>query len=330
MNQPAALRPLDEAADAIRRLVEYASIDDLAVAIVEVVGAIEESLRLRLGDWDPDLPLDEVVKSLRTRGLISLETAGTVHEARAARRRASEGAVRDGDAARARAAVDRLREELGSAPSGERGGAAVPGAEPPDRDVGDQIGGGTRDSAEAAGPGPGDQQAVASSFESRWMRWMAAAIAAVLLLGAVWMGVRGGGEEFDDALAAFRAGRVDSAAAGFERVLEERPRNITVMLYLARSYRRLERYDEAAEVLRRALDHAPEDADVRRELGHLFMDLESPASAVAQYDRALEYDPDEPLNWAALIRALRALDDPRAERLLRDAPAEVQAALRGA
>jgi hypothetical protein len=56
------------------------------------------------------------------------------------------------------------------------------------------------------------------------------------------------------------------------------------------------------------------------------MDLGQPRSAVAQYERALEQEPEEMRNWAGLIRALRALGDPRAERLLRDAPPEVQAA----
>lgn len=321
MKQTAALRPLNEAADAIRRLEDHASANDTAAAIAEVVTAIEESLRIRLDDWDPLLPLDDVIKALRRRGLISLEAAGTVHEARDAGRRAADGAMRDGDAARVRAAVERLRAEFGS--GGSPAGPSKVDAGGHDRDgAGETVG--------AAGSDPVEELSVASSYESRWMRWIAAAIAVVLLLGAVWMGMNVGGEAYDHALAAFRAGRLDSAAAGFERVLEERPRDVTVMLYLARSYRGLERREEAAEVLRRARDRDPADGDVRRELGHLFMDLERPASAVAQYERALEQDPEEPLNWAALIRALRALDDPRAERLLRDAPAEVQAALRGA
>lgn len=309
MNQPAALRPLDEAADDIRRLVDPPTPDELAAATVAVAAAIEESLRLRLQDWDPHLSFDAVVKSLRTKNLISLETAGTVHEAHEAGDRAAAGSMRPGDADRVRAAVDRLRSEFGSA------GAApdTPG-----------------DDAESSGSTPKKRSAVTDSYSSRWMRWVAAAIAAVLLLGAVWMGIRSQGEEYEDALMAFRAGRVDSAAAGFERVLDDRPRDVTVMLYLARSYRRLERPEEAADVLRRALDIDPDDGDVRRELGHLFMDLDRPASAIAQYERAVEHDPEEPLNWAALIRALQRAGDPRAEQLLRDAPAAVRATLGGA
>ena len=107
------------------------------------------------------------------------------------------------------------------------------------------------------------------------------------------------------------------------------PRDATAMLYLARSYRRAGDMPEAARVIRRAVALDGEDADVRRELGHLFLDLGRLPAAVAQYERALEYAPEDPLNWAALIRALRMQDDPRAEQLLRDAPEEVRAAVGG-
>ncbi len=318
MTEPAALRPLTQVTEQVRRLSDYASEQELAAAVRAVADAVERSVRARLradstapddhrlGALDPDtLSLEEVVQSLRARDLISLETAGAVHELVATADRAEPGAARPADADLARTAVDRLRTDFGQGP-----GPAGPKSEPMDE-----------------APPPQTPSTVGRG--GRWMRWVAASFAVFTVVAAAWVLTRGGAREYDAALMAFRAGRLDSAAAGFERVLEDQPGHVTSMLYLARSYRRLDRPAEAAEVLRRAVERAPDDAGVRRELGHLFMDLGRPVTAIVQYERALEHEPEEPLNWAALIRALRSTGDPRAEELLRNAPAEVQAALRG-
>lgn len=313
----AALRPLDDAAPAVDRLRNYESVDDLGPALQSVRAAVERALRLRLRadesapDRDrltalspTDLPLGEVVKSLRTRDLISLETAGTVHQLEAAADRARTEGPRAADADVALRAVARLREDLG------RGdGAPVPAAPSPE-------------SAPAEGG-----TAMPPEHRGRWMAWLAAGLGILFVALFAWVLTRGGTAEYDAAVAAFRAGRLDSAAVGFERVLEDWPEDANALLYLGRIYRRQGRAAESAEVLRRAAGIDPADADIRRELGHLFMDLGQPRAAVGQYERALEMDPEESRTWAALIGALRAAGDPRAERLLADAPAEVQALL---
>jgi tetratricopeptide (TPR) repeat protein len=334
MTEPAALRPLIEAAEQIRRLDDYESPGQLGAAIRAVGDAVERALRIRLRNdrAAPDaerlnalsreqLPLDDVVRSLRTRDLISMEAAGTVHEAMAAVGRAETGEVRPRDADVMRAAVDRVRAELAVADAATADGPDRPdGPDGPDgHSAADSAGSSRTRPPGGAGTGSAEPKG------TRWMRWLAAAFAASMLVGVTWVAVQGGHREYDAAMAAFRAGRMDSASAGFERVLEEEPGNVTAMLYLARSQRRMGRPAEAAEVLRDAVELAPEDGDVRRELGHLFMDLDRPMSAIAQYERALEYEPEQPLNWAALIRALRQTGDPRAEQLLREAPPEVQA-----
>ena len=334
MTEPAALRPIAEAADAIRRLDAYETSEELRQAVLAVVDAMDRALRIRLRD-DPTapehdrltalsrdtLPIADVVRSLRTRDLISIQAAGTVHEAMAAGARARESSHRTADADVVHTAVERLRAELNA----EEAGGMAPDPAP-------ELASGTASAApvpERAGTdAPSGHHARVGG--GRWIRGVAVAIAATALLGIAWMFVRGGTGDMDSAVAAFRAGRLDSAAAGFERAVESRPGDVTARLFLARSYRRLERPAEAAMVLREAVELDPEDPDVRRELGHLFMELDRPATAVAQYERALEYDPESSLNWTALIRALRQMEDPRAEQLLRDAPAEVQAALSGA
>lgn len=324
MDDPAALRPLVEVTEDIRRLDDYESNDDLAAAILAVAAAIERALRTRLRN-DPTAPDDhrltalapdrlslaEVVSSLRTRDLISLETAGTVHETSAAAARAEAGTQRPVDADVVRSAVERLRVDLAS--------STAPAEEPPATAPGETPTPAQLRAAERAGNGRG----------GRWMRWIAAALAAFAILAAAWVFTRSGGQEYDAAMTAFRSGRMDSAAAGFERVLDDRPGHTTSMLYLARSYRRLDRPEDAAAVLRRAVEGDPEDAGVRRELGHLFMDLDRLPSAIAQYELAVEHGPDEPLNWVALIQALRAAGDASADLRLQDAPADVQAALGG-
>lgn len=329
MAESGAARILDEAADDVRRLDDYATTAELSQAIRSVAATLERALRTRLRN-DPGSPdshrlsaldpgtlsLDEVVKTLRARDLISLETAGSVHEVTGAAERAESGSARAGDADVVRAAVDRLRSDL----SARTPAAAVAAPAP-------APGAKSADAAEpaAAADRSADESVVGRG--GRWVRWLAAAFAALAVIAAAWVFTRDSSREHDAALMAFRAGRLDSAAAGFERVLEDQPEQITSMLYLARTYRRLDRPSDAAEVLRRAVDIDPEDADVRRELGHLFMDLDRVPSAIAQYERALEHDPDQPLNWAALIQALRAAGDGRAETLLQEAPPNIQAAL---
>ena len=313
----AALRPLDDAAPAVERLRSYESSADLGPALETVRAAVERALRLRLRSDESapdrdrltalsatDLPLSEVVKSLRTRDLISLEAAGTVHQLEAAADRARASGPRAADADVALRAVTLLRSDLG------RGDAAPAAPEPP-----------------AEAPPVGGRRAMVPEHRGRWMAWLAAGLGVLFVALFAWVLTRGGAAEYDAAVAAFRAGRLDSAAVGFERVLEDWPEDASALLYLGRIYRRQGRAAESAEVLRQAAGIAPDDADIRRELGHLFMDLGQPRPAVGQYERALEMDPEEPRTWAALIGALRAAGDPRAERLLADAPPEVRTLL---
>lgn len=332
MDAAAALRPLDEAADAIRRLDEYQGSDDLNDAVARVGAAVDRTLRVclrndpsapeehRLNALSPDLPSAEVVRSLRARELISLETAGTVHELSTAWARAREGRAGSGDADVARTAAHRLRADLAAAAPAPGSPTPVETA-PEDRLPEPEASEGRGNGGDRGPPRDGRHGS------GRWMAWVGAGLAAMLVLGLAWVVLGGGEREYDRALTAFRAGRLDSAAVLFERVVEDRPADVSALLYLARSHRRLDRPSEAAAVLRQAAAVDGQDPGVRRELGHLFMDLGRPQAAVAQYEQALEQAPDDPLNWAALIRGLRASGDPRAADLLRDAPPEVRAAL---
>lgn len=325
MDRSAALRPLDEATEPIRRLVEHQNPEELRQAIQTVAAAAERSLRLALqedasasagdpaGAASPQLPpLDQVVHRLRARDMISLETAGSIHELSAAAERARRAETRPGDSEVVVRAVERLRADLG-----------------PQVDAPPPAGAGKPAAHDAEAPAPARVGlGIVARGRGRWMAWVGAAFAAIFLIGLAWALAGGGNEDYDAGIAAFRAARWDSAAAAFERVLEDRPVDVTAMLYLSRSYRRLGRLREAADVLREAARVAPDDGDVARELGHLFMELDRPDAAVQHYERAVQRDEGSVAAWAGLLQALRAADDPRAARVLDDAPPDVQAALR--
>lgn len=328
MDPGVVLQPLAEAEDDIRRLGAYEGAAELSRAILAVAEAADRSVRLRLRA-DPTAPdehrlaalspteLDtsEAVRSLRSRELISLEAAGTLHQLEAATARARSGEATPGDADVARRAVDLLRRDFTSADP-----ALASPADTPLATAGMEQG--------VATGGAGGARSVPAPMKGRGGLMQAGALL-VLVAAAVaaWLSLADGSSDRDRARAAFRAGRLDSAAAGFERVLERNSEDVSAWLYLGRIRRRQGQLESAAESLKRARTLAPEDAGVRRELGHLFMDLGATGSAIPQYERAVELAPDDPLSWAALIRALRAAGDPRAEELLRDASPEVRAAL---
>jgi tetratricopeptide (TPR) repeat protein len=338
VDRSAALRPLDEAADSTRDLIEYSSPAELNAAVVAVAAALDRSVRLMLRE-DADAPeehrlgalsikamsTEQVVRSLRSRNQISLETAGALHHVTGAAERAASGAATARDADLLRHAVERVRAELNAAdPAAERPRAEAgpgPGAAPAAGPQGPAEG-------PAEGPAGGGARLPARvQGRGRWMAWAGAVIALFFLAGLAWVLVGGGDADFDAGVAAFRAERWDSAAAAFERVLDERPVDVTARLYLARVYRRQGRLAEAGQVLGEAVRVAPEDAAVRREMGHLLLQTGEPVTAVAEYERALELDPESALGWAGLVRALRAAGDPRAHQALERAPPEARALL---
>ena len=319
------LQPLDEAEDAIRRLRDYRTPDQLADAVRAVWLAVERALRLllradrgapdalRLAALSPaDLPTDRLIQGLRDRGLISLELGGLAHELEQAAQRAEAGQPRAADADVAQGAVDRLRAEVHAL------------AEEPVRAAAHQT---VSDRAldEPAAPVPPPAR------RGRGLLVGVAVAVAALVLVFLFIGrlTDGTADAMAEAVADFRAGRLAEAEAGFRTVLERDPENVSALLYLARIHRRENRLDAAADRLREAAALAPEDADVRRELGHLFIQLGRAEEGIRQYRRAVELAPEHAANWLALIRALRAIDSPEADDWLRRAPPEVQAALGG-
>lgn len=315
------LQPLREAEDAVRRLGDYDSPEELARALDETWQAVERSLRLflradpaapdslRLAALSPaQLPVDQLLEALRRRELISLELAGTTHEFEQAAARARRGEVRAADADLAGRVVERLRTEVQAA------------GEAPVREA-------ARNAAEARMLDEKAHSVPQPEPRVRPFTVIAAAVALLALVTLLVVLVVSLDSQMDDAIAAFEAQRLEAAESGFREVLQEAPDNITAHLYLGRIHRRQREYEEAAEHLRTASRLDRNDPDVLRELGYLFLDLGRPQAAAQHFRAALEAEPENTRNWIGLVRALRAAGDPGADELLRRAPPEVRAAL---
>lgn len=307
------LQPLRERDAAIEALDTYASAGELAGALASVREGLERSLRMllradtgasesaRMGALAPETPLDEVLNALRRSDRISMELAGRLHEVeQAARRIEAGGEARASDADAAREAVRLLRAEVMT----DDATPHVPEFAPTLEDVAIE--------AEPAKGGIGGRLAVAAAVF-------------IVIVSALVMRMRAS-PSHDDAIAAFQAGDYSAATQAFETALANDSADVTALLYLARIHRREERPEDAAGLLLTAADRAPDDPDVRRELGWLFLDLERAPAAVEQFEMARAREPEDARNWIGLIRALRAANDPRADEVLREAPAEARAA----
>ena len=249
------LRPLDEAADAIRALRTEAPPAELARAVPAVWYALERTLRLllRADPATPDelrhaalapaeLPAERVLHALRARDRISIELAGLAHELEHAAARAARGETRPSDAETALRAVERARAEIGALedrPVLEAAHHAVTsgGLEEPARPV----------------PPP----------RRRPLALLAIALAALALAALLILLLRRPGPA-ERAIEDFRAGRLAAAETGFREAIRQDPDDVTALLYLARIYRRQDRLRAAATLLRRAAALEPRDPDVRR------------------------------------------------------------------
>lgn len=316
------LELLAEAERGIDGVARSVDPQEIGAAVRSAAAGVEEALRSWLRS-DHDTPADlrvlagsptalsrqELLDAVRRQGLASLELAGMTHELFGAAERAERGEVREGDLDLARRAVQRCRGELARTDSTAAVGDAAHRAV----------------AARALDPTPQPVPPRRRIPAPLLLGGAVVGLLAVIALVAILL--IGRGPDMAGAVADFRSGRHAEAEAGFREIVERNPRQVTARLYLARIYRREGRYEEAAAVLREARDEAPSDPGVRRELGHLLMELDRPRAAADQYRRAVELEPNRALNWIGLVRAMRAAGDPRAEDMLRRAPAAARAAL---
>lgn len=320
MDREGLLAPLTAAAAALAEPDNHEDPAEMERVILLAWRAVDRSLRLRLrtdpraGDdvrmsaLSPDLSTMRVIEELRRLDAIPLELAGVLSELQRAARRLVDAPPRAADVGIARRAVQRLRAEL----EAQRIPVDAPAA--------------VLAMVDAPPPDP-TTSVVAAPANAPSRRLVLGAAVALLMIALALLVGRGMERPFDEAVRAFSENRYEAAEPMFRQILADAPEHTTAMLYLARVYRREGRVQEAAELLRSAVRVDGRDPDVRRELGHLFLQLGRPAPAAEQYQLAVELDPDQTMNWIGLIHSLRQDGDPRGETLLRDAPAEVRAAL---
>jgi tetratricopeptide (TPR) repeat protein len=157
-------------------------------------------------------------------------------------------------------------------------------------------------------------------------RALIGAVAFLVLVTVLWFATRERRGDVGEGVALFRSGELDAAAVRFQAQLDRDPGDVTARLYLARILRRQGRFEEALQELRLAAERAPDDASVHRELGLLFLDAGQPEAAARRFQEAVRLDNSSEAGWIGLIRAMREAGEAEgAERVLRQAPAEVRA-----
>ncbi len=114
---------------------------------------------------------------------------------------------------------------------------------------------------------------------------------------------------------ALRTGRLDQAAALYERVLEADPDDAEALFRLGVLHHRRGELDRAMEPLTRAVAIAPDHVMARTTLGIVLVALNRPAEALAHCREAARLRPGEAVfhsNLANVLRLLRHFDQARA------------------
>lgn len=303
-----------------------------AGAVVRVARAAETTLRRMLRDdptapvelrlralSDDDLPAPDLLGELRRRNRLPLELAAAVHELQGAAQRIAAGdepLPRDGQLALS--VAEGLDAHVRALP-------AMPLEDPVEEE-------------DEPLHGESAQTVHAVPAARRRFPWQAlAALGVLVLLLVVVVRMRADGRAsrgLERAEAAYAAGRVAEAEAGFRVWADEHPRDPQVRVYLARIYREAGRRADANLQLKAGLDVAPENPGLHTELGYLLLDGGHPAQAAERFRTALGFNPEgvgAQRAWGGLVRALREAGRPAdAERELQQAPAELRALMRSA
>jgi len=118
---------------------------------------------------------------------------------------------------------------------------------------------------------------------------------------------------------AYKQGRLDEARAQLERVLEQHPRSIQAMLYLARVHDISGHPDQARQCLQRACNIAPNLAELRARLKAHALRVEGEghfktgnvSTALQHLVQALKLDVEDPIIHTTIGHVLVALGEPQ-------------------
>jgi tetratricopeptide (TPR) repeat protein len=115
---------------------------------------------------------------------------------------------------------------------------------------------------------------------------------------------------FDQAAAAYSAGRTTEAVAAFQRVAVQAPRHEATWINLGVAWRQLKKPELSIACYRRVLEINPNNAGVWTNLGNAFKDVERLDEALAAHRRAVELDPTREMVWHNYGVCLREAGNP--------------------
>jgi tetratricopeptide (TPR) repeat protein len=283
--QRSALAALQAARPAIARLESEQNSEDRAADLIEGWSAVETALRSLMGG--STLTGRALIHELRSRHVITLEQANALAEFEAARTRAERTAYEptETDVAAARDAFAKLEKgvrDANAAPPPE-GASFAPAAT--------VAAGASRFEAAAAPAAPSSY--AAGGARPDWLRWVvvAAAIIAVVAVGS-WLYVRSTRESaLERAVALYRAGQREQAAAEFGRAVRENPRSALPHVYLSRMAREVGNLTLARDEADRAIKaESPPNALALREMGAYLLTTGNYELARRFYVRAVQAD----------------------------------------
>jgi tetratricopeptide (TPR) repeat protein len=281
--QRAALSELQAARPVIARLASEQNSEDRAADLIEGWSAVEAALRSLIGG--SALSGRSLIHEVRSRHIITLEQANVLAEFEAARTRAERMAYEptDSDVRAAQEAFRRLDWTLSSATVAE---AATPLAATP-RDVSVPV------------PEPASVPSLASAVPTPagpdWLRWGIAALAVLAVVGlGTWAYMRSTSEStLERAVALYRQGQREQAAAAFERAARENPQSALPHVYLSRMARDVGNLTLARDEANRAIQAEPANALALREMGAYLLTAGNYELARRFYVRAVQADPTD-------------------------------------
>ena len=280
-NQRAALAALDVARPLVARLDVARHPEDIAADMIEAWNATEGSLRTLMGG--SPLAGQALIRELRQRELLSLDTAHALLEFQAARDRVQRTEYRptSADVAAAREGLRNYETSLAAASAGVPG---VPGAAP------------------AAAPGAGIADTYAPPPAPRGKRALLgvpviATIAALVIAAAGlgwWLMTRdSAGAGMERGIAAYSERRFEAARGEFTKVARDNPELAGPHIYLGRIAREEQDFATASRELQTAVRLEPDNALAQRELAAVMLATGNAELARRFYVRSLQLDPSD-------------------------------------
>ena len=270
-NQRSALAALDAARPTISRLDQSRDPEDIAADLLEGWSGTETALRALMGG--STLSGQALIRELRQRDLISLDSAHALLEFQAARDRAGRTEYRptSTDIAAARNALGVLDTELMSAPAGPAAGVA---SAPIAQALGEPA------SRMAASRGPG-------------MAILLTVAGAVMLAAVLWFFLGRSGGALDRGVSLYASGRREAARGEFTKASRDDPESAAPHIYLGRIAREEGDMATAARELQSAVKLEPSSAVAQREMGAFLLATGSTELARRFYVRAVQLAPGD-------------------------------------